>query len=133
VGDPVGGVATKYLGAAYGCGDVCLDMAGCPTCPTSITKKLEDWLPTAPSNSYVIYISLVLEYVDDDKIDFVLRELQRVSGGDLIIVHIPSWDLVTLHGLSYTKRKIIKAPPHSTTVTYENLTPLTAYLNINLF
>lgn len=70
----------------YGCGDVCIDMEGCSACEKSMEGKIEDILPTLKTDSFVIYISVVLEYVDD--LEFVIKELERVSGGDLYVVFI---------------------------------------------
>ena len=33
IGDPHNGVMSVSTGADYGCGDVCLDLTGCPKCP----------------------------------------------------------------------------------------------------
>lgn len=70
----------------YGCGDVCIDMEGCRACEKSIKGRIEDILPTLDTDSFVIYVSVVLEYVDD--LEFVIKELERVSGGDLYVVYI---------------------------------------------
>ena len=36
IGDPYNGLASKTTGCDYGCGDLCLDLTGCPNCPKSI-------------------------------------------------------------------------------------------------
>jgi hypothetical protein len=81
----ISGQISSYL-HLYGCGDVCIDMNGCKKCTTGITSRIEDILPTLKDNSYVIYVSVVLEYVDD--LPTVIKELERVSGGDLFVVYM---------------------------------------------
>jgi hypothetical protein len=78
IGDPYNGIGSKFHGPAYGCGDICLDITGCPKCNNGIKGRLEDKLSSFKSNSHVIYISCVLEYVDE--IDKVWEELLRIAG-----------------------------------------------------
>lgn len=85
----LGGLSGSIAAALslYGCGDVCLDLEGCPRCPhSSVTSSVESALPALPADSHVVFVSVVLEYVDD--LPSVLAELRRVSGGDLFVVHI---------------------------------------------
>jgi hypothetical protein len=89
IGSPVSGGVSGQISSQlhlYGCGDVCVDMNGCETCTNGITTRIEDFLPTLENNSYVIFISVVLEYVDD--LPAVIKDLERVSGGDLFVVYI---------------------------------------------
>ena len=58
IGDPYNGIASITTGLDYNCGDICVDITGCPKCETGIKSKLEDYLPTINLNDYVIYISL---------------------------------------------------------------------------
>lgn len=124
----LGGVSGSISSALelYGCGDRCIDIQGCRECPGSADKqRIEDVLPLLPTNSHVIYLSCVLEYVDS--VANVTQELFRVSGGDLFIVHLDN--LIDLpHFGSYIdpkthepftrKWRIISAPPNSPTITY---------------
>lgn len=84
VGAPDGGITS-----GYGCGDVTVDICD-SSCPTSMKADITRPLPFAP-NSVVIFVSCVLEYVDD--YDAAMKELMRVSGGYLYIVRVEPWTL----------------------------------------
>lgn len=88
IGDPYGSNGTKVLGrgTGYGCGDVCVDLHGCPTCPTSVTSDAEAFLKTQEANSATVFISNVLEYVDDAASTYA--EAKRVHGGPPIVVRM---------------------------------------------
>jgi hypothetical protein len=101
IGDPDNGGHNMIFGRDYDCGDVCLDLVGCKNCENSMKAKIEDALPTFEDNSYVIFLSCVLEYIDKKSISFVLKELKRVSGGDLFIVTV---DPHTITALFYPTR-----------------------------
>lgn len=104
----------------YGCGNGTMDPSGAPGCPADhptrwgldgakrpLRATAETALPRMPPDSAVIFLSCVLEYVQD--IELVWSELWRVSGGDLFLVNIEPHALV-LHGLGYgekAKRKIV--------------------------
>lgn len=88
IGDPDNGTTNHFLGRSYGCGDLCLDITGCIGCPNGKKYTVEDYLPTLESNSYVIFISCVLEYVETEHLDFIIDEIRRVSGGDYFIVSV---------------------------------------------
>jgi hypothetical protein len=96
IGDPNNGSTNYLIGSSYGCGDVCLDLTGCPECPNGVKQKIEAYLPELENNSYVIFISCVLEYVDTQNLDFIHRELMRVSGGDLFIVSVEPLSLTAI-------------------------------------
>lgn len=89
VGDPDAGLHTRFA-RAYGCGDVCIDLLGCPACPNSVTVDLAKGSGLA-DNSAVVFVSCVLEYVDD--FAGVAKELLRVAGGheNLFIVTVQPW------------------------------------------
>lgn len=70
-----------------GCGDVSVDILP-SACPRHIQADITKRLPFA-DNSVVVFVSCVLEYVDD--LDAALRELQRVSGGRLYVVRVEPW------------------------------------------
>lgn len=89
VGDPDGGMHTRMV-RAYGCGDVCVDLAGCPACPVAIAADITKPLPFA-DDSVVVYVSCVLEYVED--VDAALRELRRVAGENLFLVCVEPWTM----------------------------------------
>lgn len=89
IGDPDTGLVTR-MGRAYGCGDVCFDLTGCAGCPEGVAGRLEYTLPRV-RGEWVVYVSCVLEYVDD--FEGVCRELERLSGGDLFVVTVEPWSL----------------------------------------
>ena len=84
VGDPR---APKTLNAAfgpgYGCGDLCVDIAGAPSCPRALAAPVLEWARRAADDSVVVFESEVLMYVPRAELAATLRELRRVSGGDL--------------------------------------------------
>jgi hypothetical protein len=108
VGDPDAGIINRFLGRDYDCGELCLDAKGCLSCSSYGEGRLEDLLTELDDNSAVIYVSMKLESVND--MDKVLRELDRVAGGDVFVVTVPPW---TLTSLLYpgSRRQIIQAPP----------------------
>jgi hypothetical protein len=115
VGDPDTGIVNPILGRDYHCGDVCTDLTGCPSCPTGVKGPLEKVLPQMPTSHFVIYVSCVLEYVDD--IELVIRELWRVSGGDLFVAHVDPMSL-TARFYPGAKRRIFAAPPAADRIVY---------------
>lgn len=88
IGDPFGSNGTKVAGRGpgYGCGDMCVDLHGCPTCPTSVTSDAKVFLKTQEGNSATVFISNVLEYVDDAASTYA--EAKRVHGGPPIVVRM---------------------------------------------
>lgn len=88
IGNPKSGFWNKNVSPAYGCGDVCLDLIGCNDCPTSIKGDVLEQLKNMTTDSYVIYESCVLEYIDQNLREEVQREINRVSGGDFYEVRI---------------------------------------------
>ena len=92
IGDPYNGIASKSTGYDYDCGDVCLDLTGCPICPVSIKGRLEDNISTLNLDEYVVYISCVLEYVDD--LDFIKKYLDKMDQNDLFVVNVEWYSLM---------------------------------------
>lgn len=96
VGDPDTGFVTQFFGRDYGCGNLCTDLTGCPSCPSGIVGPLEEVLPQLPDRSHVIYVSCTLEYVTD--LPGVIQQLERVAvPGGLFVVRVEhphsTWDL----------------------------------------
>jgi hypothetical protein len=93
VGDPDGGFHTKML-RAYDCGDICLDIAGCPSCPVFYSADITK-TPSAPiaDNSAVVFVSCVFEYVDDDIAAW--HEVLRMAGSidNLYLAAVQPWTL----------------------------------------
>lgn len=85
VGAPDGGVT-----AGYGCGDIVVDLKETVLCPRSIQADVTKKLPMK-DNSAVVFVSCVLEYVDN--LDAAMCELLRVAGSKdrLFIVRVEPW------------------------------------------
>lgn len=93
VGDPDAGAHTRLV-RAYGCGDLCLDLQGCPMCRAMQAVDLTAGpIPGVADDSVVVFVSCVLEYVSDP--EAALRELQRMAGSrdNLFIVFVEPWTL----------------------------------------
>jgi hypothetical protein len=78
-GKPLAVVGAPDLGATAGpgAGDIVIDIRP-STAPNAIQADICKHVPLA-DNSVVVFVSCVLEYVDD--LPAALRELQRISGG----------------------------------------------------
>ncbi len=92
IGDPYNGVASKSTGIDYDCGDLCLDITGCPNCPESVKGRLEDTIAKINLNEYVIYISCVLEYTND--LDYIQSFLNKVDPKNLFVVNVEWYSLM---------------------------------------
>lgn len=93
VGDPDAGMHTRIL-RAYQCGDICVDLNGCPACPVQYVVDLtKQKVPNLADDSAVVFVSCVLEYVADP--EPVLKELLRIAGGpdNLYIVTVQPWTM----------------------------------------
>ena len=120
IGDPKAG---WHLGKHYKCGDLCIDLVGCKTCPNQISGKAHEILKQLSSNSSVIFISCVLEYIDKDDLNETLAEIYRVSGGDIINVAVEPYSLLNYHFYG-TQRTILSSPPHGREISYIELPPI---------
>ncbi len=93
VGDPDAGAHTRLL-RAYGCGDLCIDLRGCPRCqvmqPADLTQGP---IAAVADDSAIVYVSCVIEYVSDP--EAALRELYRMAGApeNLFLVLVEPWSL----------------------------------------
>lgn len=93
VGDPDAGAHTRLV-RAYGCGDLCLDLEGCPMCRVMQAADLTAGpIPGVADDSVVVFVSCVLEYVSDT--EAALYELLRMAGSrdNLFIVFVEPWTL----------------------------------------
>jgi len=93
VGDPDAGAHTRLV-RAYDCGDLCIDLRGCPRCRVMRAADLTAGpVPDIRDDSAVVFVSCVLEYVSDP--EAALRELQRMAGSpeNLFLVHVEPWSL----------------------------------------
>jgi hypothetical protein len=125
-GDPYNGVGSKFwnkIFGTYGCGDMAVDLTGCPKCDNGIKSDILEHLKTIESDSAIIFISCVLEYVDN--IEEVIKEIYRVAGSNnnIFIVCVSRYSLT---GYSYsdgsdTSKNLIKAPPYNDMITFEKI------------
>ena len=93
IGDPDAGMHTRLM-RAYGCGDVCVDLNGCPKCPLTVVADITKGpIPDVADNSAVVFVSCVLEYVSD--LDAALREIARIAGSadNVFVVTVQPWTL----------------------------------------
>ena len=86
IGDPYNGVASMSTGSDYSCGDICLDLTGCPECSNSIKGRLEDNIANINLDEYIVYISCVLEYTDD--LNYIMGYLNKMDQNNLFIVNV---------------------------------------------
>jgi hypothetical protein len=111
-GDPYYGKGSRFYNLfmeGYGCGDQTVDLTGCPKCPNEVKNDMLSYLHDQPSDSKVIFISCVLEYIDP------IQELRRVCGSidNIFIVTVKRFSLSTYFYQedSYWALNIIKGPP----------------------
>jgi len=92
VGDPYNGVGSIYTGIDYTCGDICVDITGCPKCSNGIKSDLESYLKSIDLNEYIIFISCTIEYIPN--ISVILEYLNKVPKDNLFIVNVQWYNLV---------------------------------------
>jgi hypothetical protein len=93
IGDPDGGMHTRLM-RAYGCGDVCVDLNGCPKCPVTVVADITKGpTPGIADDSSVVFVSCVLEYVAD--LQAALAEISRIAGApeNVFVVTVQPWTL----------------------------------------
>lgn len=93
VGDPDAGAHTRII-RAYGCGDLCVDINGCPLCKVvQVADITAGPVPGVADDSAVVFVSCVLEYVGDAAA--AVRELRRIAGSpdNLFDVSVQPWTL----------------------------------------
>jgi hypothetical protein len=99
IGDPKGGVTHDD----YGCGDLSIDLTGCPEClgpdglPNGVAADLcEPGSIPAENDSTVVFVACVLEYVPD--FDAACEEILRVAGSpeNVFVVRVEPWTMVGL-------------------------------------
>ena len=96
IGDPDAGMHTRLM-RAYGCGDVCIDLRGCPKCPATIVADITSGpIPGIEDDSAVVYLSCVLEYVPEPKA--ALAEIARIAGSpeNVFLVTVQPWTFTAL-------------------------------------
>ena len=91
VGDPNAGAHTSLM-PAYGCGDLCVDLRGCPRCTNYRAADItEGPIAGLADDSAVVFVSCVFEYVGD--LDAARREVLRIAGepGNVFAVTVQPW------------------------------------------
>ena len=92
VGDPDAGAHTS-LKRAYGCGDLCLDLNGAPGCRVAAAVDITKGNSPVLSDSAVVYVACVLEYVDKPKAAWA--EVLRMAGSpdNVYMAVVQPWTL----------------------------------------
>jgi len=131
VGDPDAGLHTR-LARAYPCGDVCIDLRGCPACPITVPADITQTIPLINDDSVVVFVSCVLEYVAD--VHAATAELLRIAGdpGNLFLVAV---DPLSLTSIAYpgARWRAQAGPPKWRPVTIAHKLGLAALLGAALY
>ena len=93
VGDPDAGAHTRLV-RAYECGDLCIDLHGCPNCQAMRAADLTAGpIPGVADDSAVVFVSCVLEYVGDAAA--AVREIGRMAGSaeNVFYVSVEPWTM----------------------------------------
>ena len=93
IGDPDAGFHTRLM-RAYGCGDVCVDLNGCPQCPVTVVADITKGpIEGIADDSAVVFVSCVLEYVAN--LEAALAEISRIAGApdNVFVVTVQPWTL----------------------------------------
>lgn len=127
IGNPYSGPTNKLIGKLYDCGDYTIDINGSPKCPVDIKGDIVESLQKFDTDSAVIYISYVLEYVEN--IESAISEIYRVAGSanNIFIIHAQNGSKISKTKWSsgrcdpYSKYVITSAPPTSSNITYSKI------------
>jgi len=90
-------------------------------CSNHIKSDIYDYLKNRNTHEYVIFISVTLEYIKN--IEEVIKEILRVSGGDVYIVNIEI--PIERFGLNlgrynkYIRYWRIRGPPQYDKITFQ--------------
>lgn len=91
LGAPNNGIVGFFF-TDYGCGDLCVDLQGCPECRAALTGPAETVLEQIQTPS-VVFVSCTLEYVTD--IEKVYAECLRIAGRDLFVATVEPWSITS--------------------------------------
>jgi len=105
VGIPKQGLA-RVLGPDWDCADGCI-------APENLVEQLQKF----GNSSVVLFVGRGLEGAEDPGL--VVREMQRVSGGDLFVAALEPYSLSAW--MPWRKQRILTAPPKTTYVEYRAL------------
>ena len=126
VGDPYNGYGSQFYNIfmdGYGCGDETVDLTGCPKCPNGVKSDLLAYLKTKESDSGLIFISCVLEYIDN--IEETIKEIYRVANSkdNIFIITVNNKSLAAYLYVekNYSSKNLIKGPPNYDEITYKRL------------
>lgn len=116
LGAPGNGIVNFFF-TDYGCGDLCVDLQGCPECPASIRGPAEVVLAQVTTPS-VVFVSCTLEYVTDPNL--VMGHLRRIAGPDVFVATVEPTSLTSwlypgarwkiLHAPEGTDAPLVYAP-----------------------
>ena len=125
-GDPYYGIGSRFFNMfmeGYGCGDETVDLTGCPLCPNCVKSDMLVHLKTKESDSQVIFVSCVLEYLDD--IEETISEMKRVAGSldNIFVVTVKnnSFSAYLYQEDVYAAKYLIQAPPVFTELSFKKL------------
>lgn len=127
IGDPYNGLGSKFYNLfmkGYDCGNITVDINGAKKCPNGINNDILSYLKKQKSNSQILFISCVLEYVDD--IEIIIDEIKRVSGSNdnIFIVSVNKYSLSAYfyYGSNYKSKNLIMGPPFYKDINFIRLT-----------
>lgn len=125
-GDPYYGLGSRFFNMfmeGYGCGDETVDLTGCPKCPNGIKSDMLAHLKTKNTDSQVIFVSCVLEYLDN--IEEAITEMKRVAGSldNIFVVTVKSNSLAAYiyQEDNYKAKNLIQAPPVFKELTFKKI------------
>ena len=79
VGDPFQGGWNSMFGPSYGCGDVCLDLTGCPRCKGGSKEPLLNFFRRQSTHRIVIFESCVLESIPSGERRRIQSQMNRAA------------------------------------------------------
>lgn len=80
----------RTIGPVYGCGDTCVDIAGCSSCCNSYTGDVLEYLKTKRPKSCVLFSSGVLEFTEN--YPDINREIERTCIANFTDYYTP-WNV----------------------------------------
>jgi hypothetical protein len=115
------GAPTAGFTGGYPCGDLCVDLQGCRACgapPRDLTKRYG--IPVADA-SVVVFVSYVLEYVDD--LEAAWDEIVRAAGSPdaIFVAHVQPWSRLTSLFYPGARYIIERAPPEHRELVYRRV------------
>lgn len=136
IGDPHNGLGSNFYSRVvgdpwgYDLGDCHIDIAPCDRCASdarTIQAELGAALSERDSDSAVIFVSCVLEYIHP--LEPTVEEIRRVAGhsDNIFVVYSDRWSLSAISypgwllGHSNVCNVIASAPPDSPTLRYRTL------------